>query len=75
MLFIISDSIKSLPLHSITNSCTQCTHDCLCPGQVYKRMDKAAEMKAWRHKGERDRGAVGTPQPEPQPVMMQALNL
>lgn len=61
MLFIINDSIKSLPLHSIKNSCTQSMHDCLCPGQVLQRMDKAGEIKAWRHRGAWDRVAVGHP--------------
>lgn len=68
MLFIINDNIRSPPLHSIKNSCTQSTHDCLCPGQVVQRMDKAGEMKAWRHQGEWDRAALGTPQPELHPL-------
>lgn len=75
MLFIINDSIKSLPLHSIKNSCTQSMHDCLCPGQVLQRMDKAGEIKAWRHRGEWDRVAVGTPQPEPQSLNAQCQAL
>lgn len=33
MLFIINDSIKSSPVHSIKNSCTESMHDCLCPGR------------------------------------------
>lgn len=68
MLFIINDNIRSPPLHSIKNSCTQSTHDCLCPGQVVQRMDKAGEMKAWRHQGEWDRAALGTAQPELHPL-------
>lgn len=69
MLFIINNSIKPPPLHPIKNSCTQSMRDCLCPGQVVQTMDKAGEIKAWKHKGEWER--VGTPPPgvgTPQPL-------